>query len=51
MTLSSFRSILYRLARILGDYQGVRRGRIGQRIRNRVVGRITGKLLGRFWGL
>ena len=49
MTHSSFRSLLYKLARLLGDVQAVRRGRIGQRVQNRVTGRIVGKLLRRLW--
>jgi hypothetical protein len=39
------RSALYRLARLLGDAQAVRRGRIGRRIVNKVIGRgIVSKL-------
>ena len=47
MTVGKFRSFLYALARILGDIQAIRHGRIGQRIGRRVTGRITGRLLGR----
>jgi hypothetical protein len=39
------RGLLYRLARLLGDYQAVRRGRIGRRISRRVAGRATGRTL------
>jgi len=48
MTLSGFRSILYRVARLLGDVQAVRRGRIAQRVRNRAVGRIAKVMRGLF---
>ena len=48
VTLNSIRSILYRAARILGDVQAVRRGRMRQRIQNRLVGRIVSRLLRRF---
>jgi hypothetical protein len=37
----------YRVARILGDVQAVRSGRIGRRVARRVAGRMTGQALGR----
>lgn len=40
------RSFLYRLARFLGDYNAVRRGRIGRRMANKVIGR---GIVARFW--
>lgn len=49
MTLGNFRSVLYRLGRLLGDVQAVRRWRIGQRLWNRVVGRVAGRLLRRLF--
>lgn len=49
MTNSKIRTILYSAARILGDVQAVRKGRIGERIMRRIAGRITGKLLGRIF--
>ena len=39
------RGILYFLARLMGDYQAISRGRIGKRIVRRVAGRMTGKML------
>lgn len=47
MTLASFRSLLYALARLLGDINAARRGTIGKRIARRIAGRLTGRLLGR----
>ncbi len=41
----NIRSLLYWLARILGDVNAVRRGRIGQRIVRRVAGKATGRAL------
>ena len=49
MTLSKLRGLLYKTARVLGDVQAVRRGRIIKRLHNRIVGRLSGKLLGRIW--
>ena len=40
----SLRSFLYTLARWLGDFNAVRRGRVGRRIYNRGIGRILGRL-------
>lgn len=42
MTLGKFRSWLYRIARLLGDVQAVRKGRVGQCIARRAAGRLTG---------
>lgn len=39
------RSLLYWLARLLGDYNAVRRGRIGQRLVRRVAGKAAGRAL------
>lgn len=38
------RSILYFLARLLGDWSAVRRGRVVRRVARRVAGKITGRL-------
>jgi hypothetical protein len=49
MGIGSVRSILYLIARFLGDVQAVRRGRIRQRVQRRIAGRIMGRLLGRIF--
>lgn len=49
MSVSKTRSFLYALARFLGDYQAVKRGRVGRRIGRRAAGRITGRGLGRLF--
>ncbi len=46
MSISKSRSALYLLARLLGDVQAVRRGRVGERVARRVAGRAAGRLLG-----
>jgi hypothetical protein len=40
----NFRSFLYFLARLIGDLQAARKGRVGKRIARRAAGRLTGKL-------
>ncbi len=39
------RSLLYWLARLLGDVNAVRRGRIGQRIARRVAGKAASRAM------
>jgi shikimate 5-dehydrogenase len=41
----NFRSFLYKLARLLGDVNAVKRGRVGRRIGRRTAGRGLGRLL------
>jgi hypothetical protein len=41
----SFRGFLYWLARLLGDVNAVKRGRVGRRAARRATGRATGRLL------
>jgi hypothetical protein len=48
-SINRTRGILYGLARLLGDVQAVRRGRIGRRIGRRLVGRVTGRGIGRLF--
>jgi len=45
--MSAFRSLLYKLARLLGDVQAVRKGKIGKRIARRAAGKATGRGLGK----
>lgn len=49
MSINRTRGALYLLARLLGDVQAVRKGRVGQRIGRRVVGRIAGRGMGRLF--
>lgn len=46
----TFRSFLYALARLLGDVNAVKRGRVGRRLGRRVAGRGLGRLLRRLFG-
>lgn len=49
MSINRTRSVLYLIARLLGDVQAVRTGRIGRRVGRRIAGRITGRGLGRLF--
>ena len=47
--MSSFRSMLYALARLMGDYQAVKKGRVGRRVVGCAAGKLTGRGLGRLF--
>lgn len=49
MSINQIRSVLYWLARFLGDVNAVQKGKIGQRIARRVTGKLFGRLLSRFF--
>ena len=49
MSIGSTRGLLYTVARILGDVQAVKKGRVGKRIGRRVVGKVTGRRIGRLF--
>lgn len=49
MSINRTRGTLYKIARILGDVQAVRTGRVGRRVGRRVAGRLTGRGLGRLF--
>jgi hypothetical protein len=49
MSINKTRSVLYKLAKLLGDVNAVQKGKIGQRIGRRITGKIIGRLLGRFF--
>lgn len=39
------RSALYTLARLMGDINAVRKGKVGKRIARRTAGKVTGRTL------
>ncbi len=45
VSISKTRSALYKAARILGDVQAVKKGRVGKRLLRRTTGRATSRLL------
>ena len=38
------RSFLYKLAKLLGDFNAVKKGKVGRRVGRRAAGKTTGKL-------
>lgn len=44
MAIGRLRTWLYRTARLLGDYQAVRHGRVGQRLVRRGLGRVSARV-------
>lgn len=49
MSINSLSSLLYRLARVLGDVNAVEKGKVPQRVERRIVGRAFGRILGRLF--
>ncbi len=47
LTINKIRSVLYTTARVLGDLQAVKHGKIVHRMVRRAAGRVTGRVLGR----
>ena len=45
----NIRSMLYLLARLMGDWNAIKRGRVGKRIGRRLAGKVSGRLLGRWF--
>ena len=37
--------MLYLVARLMGDWQAIKKGRVGRRIARRVTGKATGKIM------
>ena len=49
MSINSTRSLLYQVARLLGDVNAAQKGKVGKRIGRRLAGRITGRGLSRLF--
>lgn len=43
------RSFLYTIARLMGDVNAVKKGRVGKRVARRTAGRATGRALGKLF--
>ena len=46
----NIRSMLYLVARLMGDVNAVKKGRVRRRIGRRIAGKLTGRGLGRLFG-
>ena len=44
-----FRAMLYLLAKIMGDYNAVKKNKVGRRIGRRAAGKLTGRGLGKLF--
>lgn len=49
MSINKTRGILYTIAKILGDVNAVKKGKVGKRVARRVAGKGTGRLLGKLF--
>lgn len=49
MSINKIRSILYGTAKILGDVNAIKKGKVGKRIARRVAGKGTGRFLGKLF--
>lgn len=49
MRINNLRRIFYMIARILGDVNAAKKGRLGKRVARRAAGRSTGKVLRRLF--
>ena len=43
--MAGFRGLLYTLAKLIGDYNAVKKGKVGQRVGRRATGKVTGKAM------
>ena len=44
-----FRGFLYWLAKLLGDINAVKKGKVGRRVGRRIAGKATGRLFGKIF--
>lgn len=49
VNINSTRGFLYWLAKLLGDVNAVKRGRVGRRVARRAAGKATGRGLGKLF--
>ncbi len=43
------RSSLYKIARLMGDVNAVKKGKVGKRVVRRAAGKVTGRSLGKLF--
>ena len=49
LDMAGFRGLLYTLAKLMGDYNAVKKGKVGKRVGRRVAGKATGKAMGKLF--
>lgn len=49
VSLNQIRTVLYTVAKFLGDLNAIEKGRLAQRLARRIVGNLTGRFLGRLF--
>jgi hypothetical protein len=42
--MNALRTVLYAIARALGDYQAIKRGRVARRLQRRTLGRLLSRI-------
>ena len=47
--MARFRGLLCTLAKLMGDYNAVKKGKVGQRVGRRATGKATGKAMRKFF--
>lgn len=50
MSMNQTRGFLYALARVMGDVNAVKKGRVARRIGRRAAGKITGRAMRKIFG-
>ncbi len=49
MSINNIRSILYKLARLLGDINAIQKGKIGERFTRRIAGKVTSRFMNKLF--
>lgn len=49
MSINRTRGLMYKLAKLLGDIQAVRKGKVARRVGRRAAGKATGRGLGKLF--
>ena len=45
----SLRSLLYQIAKLMGDVNAVKKGKVGRRLGRRAAGKVAGKSMGKLF--
>ena len=47
--MAEIRSLIYTIEKLMGDYNAVKKGKVGRRVGRRVAGKATGKAMGKLF--